>query len=602
MESAAAFSRQNFDYIIVGGGNTGLALASLLSVDQDVRVGVIEAGLRKDDDMILLPGMVGKPLNNPDYDWSFLTKPQTLAKNRRIPIPRGKVLGGSSALNYMAYTRGSRIEFDDWKELGISGWDWNTIRDAVKASEAWTPPSDYAKLHNADNTVQNHGRDGYVKTTAYSYYYDLALPFFNTMNKMGVATNHSEASGDLIGIWTYTASVDPQTNTRSYSTNAYYDRVSSQPNIVCLTGAYVSRVVMSDSTCGDSRALGVEFYSSGQLFSVSARQEVILSAGALQTPQLLELSGIGNPNILQKLGIPIKIDLPGVGENLQDHFSVTLGAELRNHHVTSDDMSSEAFAQDRLQEYRETRRGMLSSTLSTLVFIPASTFIPADNLKSILASLDRALQDPAIKNSPYKQWYDLQRTWLENDGVAQLEIILFPSYTHVGCTRENAKHYTMSVFIQHAWSRGTVHAISTSVFDPPEIDSATLDAPGDIDLSMLLEAVKYAFKIMQTGALGDLTAKIIEPLPSWSDDQLRDYIRSMVMSALHPIGTASMLPRSANGVVDDELKVYGTSNLRVADASIFPIHVGTHPQATLYGVAHRAAEIIKSNRKAEAEL
>ncbi|KAG8221627.1 alcohol oxidase [Butyriboletus roseoflavus] len=601
MEAAADFARQAFDYIVVGGGTTGLALASLLSADPQVRVGVIEAGLRKDDEMILLPGMVGKPLDNPDYDWLFLTKPQTLAKSRRLPIPRGKVLGGSSALNYMAYTRGSRIEFNDWEKLGITGWDWDTIRDAVNAAEAWTPPSDYAKLHNADNVAHNHGRHGYVKTTAYSYYYDLVQPFFSTMNKLGVMTNYSEASGDLIGIWTYTASVDPQTNTRSYSTN-YYDRVSSQPNIVCLTGAYASRVLMSDNRDEVLRALGVEFYSSGQLFSASVSREVILSAGALQTPQLLELSGIGNPDILRKLEIPLKVDLPGVGENLQDHFTVTLGAELLGHHITSDDLSSERFFRERLQEYRETRRGVFSSTLSTLAFIPASAFIPADKMKYMLASLDRTLQSPEIKNSPYKQWYELQRTWLENDAVAQLEIILFPSYTHVGCTKENAKHYTMSIFLQHAWSRGSVHATTTSVFDPPEIDLATLDSPGDVDMMMLLEAVKYTFKIMQTGALGDLTAKIIEPLPTWSDDRLRDYIRSMVKSAWHPIGTASMLPRSAKGVVNDELKVYGTANLRVADASILPIHLGTHPQATLYGVAHRAADIIASKQKMTAKL
>ncbi|KAF8443686.1 hypothetical protein L210DRAFT_3502477 [Boletus edulis BED1] len=328
-----------------------------------------------------------------------------------------------------------------------------------------------------------------VITTAYSYYYDLVLPFFNTMNKLGVVTNYSEASGDLIGAWTYTASVDPQTNTRSYSTNAYYDRVSSRPNIVCLTGAYVSKVVLSDSKNGVSRAMGVEFYSSGQLFFASARREVILSAGALQTPQILELSGIGNPNIniLRKLGIPLKVDLPG-------HF-----------------------AHERLREYRETRRGMLSSTLSSLVFLPASTFIPADTMKRMLASLDRALQTPEI-----------------------IELAV----------------------------QAMVHATSTSIFDPPEIDLATLDSPGDIDMTMLLEAIKYTFKVMQAR---DLTAKIVEPLPTWSYDHLREYIRSM-------IGTAAMLPRSANGV-----KVYGTANLRVADASILPIHLGSHPQATLYG-------------------
>ncbi|KAH7909099.1 alcohol oxidase [Hygrophoropsis aurantiaca] len=597
MDAASIFSRQNFDYIVVGGGTTGLALASLLSTNKNIHVGVIEVGERKDDDLVLVPGMIGRVLGNPEYDWGFLTKPQVNAKDRQIPINRGKVLGGTSALNYMAYCRGSRIEFDDWEKLGIKGWDWETMRRVVNASEAWTPPSDHAKQHNADCVTQHHGRGGHVKTTAYSYYYDLVLPFFDTMNKLGVATNYSEASGDLIGIWTYTASIDPETRTRSYSTNAYYDHVSNRPNIVVLTGAQATKVLMGDREGrAPSRALGVEFMKAGGKFAASVRREVIICAGALQTPQLLELSGIGNTELLKHLNIPVKVDLPGVGENFQDHFVVPMGAELKGRHITVDDLSSPSFSDKELDHYRATRSGMLSSTLSTLVFIPTSAFISPDVMKSMLTSLDRALLRPAIQNSPYKKWYELQRSWLENDGVAQLEIILFPSYTHEGCTNENARHYTMSVFLQHAWSRGYVHAKSSSILDPPEIDPATLESPGDIDMTMLVEAVKYAFKIMQTGALGDLTANIVEPQPSWSDDKLRDYVRSVVKSALHPIGTASMLPRSANGVVDNNLKVYGTSNLRVADASIFPIHMGTHPQATLYGLAHRAAEIIQESQ------
>jgi choline dehydrogenase-like flavoprotein len=328
-------------------------------------------------------------------------------------------------------------------------------------------------------------------------------------------------------------------------------------------------------------------------------QEVIISTGALQTPQLLELSGIGNPDILRRLNIPVKIDLPGVGENFQDHPRVSMGAELKGSHETADDLNSETFAQQKLEQYRLYRTGMLSSTLSTLVFIPSSSFIPPDKMQSILSTLDEALKLPQIQNSPWKKWYDVQRAWLENDGIAQLEVVLFPSYTHAGCTNENVKHYTISVFLQHAWSRGHVHATSSSVLDSPEIDPATLDSLGNIDMMMLLEAIKYAFKIMETGAVGNLTAEIIEPKPSWSDEQLMDYIRSDIVSGFHPIGTASMLPRSANGVVDNELKVYGTTNLRVADASIIPIHLGTHPQATLYGLAHKAAEIIQTSEKAK---
>ncbi|KAG1883586.1 alcohol oxidase [Suillus subluteus] len=570
MVSAADFSQEDFDYIIIGGGTTGLALASILSTNTSVRVGVIEAGLRKDDEMILVPGMVGKAVGNPEYDWNFVTKPQPFAQNREMPIPRGEVLGGSSALNYMAYCRGSELEHNDWEKLGIKGWHWNTISDAIKSAEAWSPPTRHAKAHHADNVAKNHGRYGYVKTTAYSYYCDLVLPFFETMNKLGVVTNQSEASGDVIGIWTYTASIDPQTNTRCYSTNAYYDRVSNRPNIVVLTGAQASRVIFRHTSSSDLQATAVEYHKGDRTYKVPVRREVIIS------------TGIGNPDLLRRLNIPVKIDLPGVGENLQDHLRISIGAELKGSHETTDDLNSETFAQQRLEQYRLSRTGILSSTLSTLVFIPSSSFIPPDKMQIILSTLDEALKSPQIQNSPWKKWYDVQRAWLENDGIAQLEVILYPSYTHAGCTNEKAKHYMISVFLQHAWSRGHAHATSTSVLDSPEIDLAILDSLGNID------------------------------------EELMDYIRSHVGSAFHPIGTASMLPRSANGVVDNELKVkfnleynclrdklmdflqvYGTTNLRVADASIFPIHLGTHPQATLYGLAHKAAEIIQTGEKAE---
>ncbi|KAF8128349.1 hypothetical protein EV363DRAFT_1418107, partial [Boletus edulis] len=369
----------------------------------------------------------------------------------------------------------------------------------------------------------------------YSYYYDLVLPFFNTMNKLGVVTNYSESQEPMYREW------------------------------YCQIARVEFRVPWVSSSTAP-----VNF------FFASARREVILSAGALQTPQILELSGIGNPNIniLRKLGIPLKVDLPG-------HF-----------------------AHERLREYREMRRGMLSSTLSSLVFIPASIFIPADTMKRMLAWLDRALQTPEIKDSPYKQWYDLQRAWLENDGVAQLEIILFPSYTHVGCTK-------VSVFLQHA---GTVNpARACFRCDPPEIDLATLDSPGDIDMTMLLEAIKYTFKVMEAGALGDLTAKIVESLPTWSDDQLRevdDQERFSLPPCARYSGDAPEVcqwrrGQRAQGTLAPskrkETHVYGTANLRVADASILPIHLESHPQATLYGLPHRVVADIISQQKATAK-
>ncbi|KAG1742996.1 alcohol oxidase [Suillus occidentalis] len=585
MASAADFSEQNFDYIIIGGGTTGLALASILSTNASVRVGVIEAGLRKDDEMILVPGMVGKAVGNPEYDWNFVTKPQPFAQNRKVSIPRGKVLGGSSALNYMTLTFTLKAGPSSSTMTGRNSASKDGV-GTLSVMQLKLLRLGALQLTTPRHTTQIMLRKimagtAYVKTTAYSYYYDLVLPFFDTMNKLGVVTNRSEAFGR-----TQRPLILKPIHALTVQMRIMIGFPTDQ-TIVVLTGAQASKVIFRQTSSSDLQATAVEYHKGGRTYKVPVRREVIISTGALQTPQLLELSGIGNPNLLRRLNIPVQIDLPGVGENFQDHPRVYMGAELKGSHETTDDLDSETFAQQRLEQ------------LSTLAFIPSSSFISPDKMRSMLSTLDEALKLPQIQNSPWKKWYDVQRAWLENDGIAQLEVLLFPFYTHVGCANEKAKHYTMSVFLQHAWSRGHVHATSSSVLDSPEIDSAMLDSPGNIDMMLLLEAVKYAFKIMKTGALGDLTAEIIEPNPSWSNEQLMDYIRSSVDSGLHPIGTASMLPRSANGVVDNELKVYGTTNLRVADASILPIHLGTHPQATLYGLAHKAAEFIQTSEKAK---
>ncbi|TFK55509.1 FAD-linked reductase [Heliocybe sulcata] len=290
---------------------------------------------------------------------------------------------------------------------------------------------------------------------------------------------------------------------------------------------------------------------------------------------------------MEKFNIAPVLELPGVGENFQDHISVSVGAELSGQHITAENMQDPTFAEEQLLLYRESKSGMLSSTPSTFVFIPAADFIPADVLQGMIAALDEALSAPLFKESPWQSIYEMQRSWLKNNSVAQLEIVLFPAYeTSEADHNEASQHYSLMVFPQHCWNCGSVHLESSSGLDPPAIDYQILNSPGDFDLLLLVYAIRYAFKIMQTGSLGAETSRILEPLPTWTDDQLKDYVRKKVNSAWHPVGTASMLPLSNNGVVDENLKV---------DASIIPVHVGTHPQATLYGIAHRAAQIIEAS-------
>ncbi|KAK7459586.1 hypothetical protein VKT23_009567 [Stygiomarasmius scandens] len=255
------------------------------------------------------------------------------------------------------------------------------------------------------------------------------------------------------------------------------------------------------------------------------------------------------------------------------------------------------FAAEQVNAYKETKSGYLSGTPSTFVFLNARAFIPADVLDKLVSVLEQLLKKPAFQSSPWRKVYQLQRDWLVNDGVAQLEIVLFPAYDGPGASKEpDARHYTLSVFLQHSWSRGKVHAISRSALEPPAIDLAILDSPEQIDTVILVQAIRYAFKIMSTGAMGVETQQILNPSPKSTDEELAAYVRKNVNSAWHPVGTASMLPREDFGVVDNSLKVYGTSNLRVVDASVIPINVGTHPQAMLYGLAHRAVDIISAAR------
>ncbi|RDB17745.1 Pyranose dehydrogenase 3 [Hypsizygus marmoreus] len=586
------FAQKTFDFVVVGGGSAGLALATRLSDNPALTVGVIEAGTERDDDKILIPGFYGSTLGDPLYDWNFVTAPQERLNGRRLPFHRGKVLGGTSAINGMVHSRAAKPEYDGWESLGNPGWNWNTMQSNIKKSENWTAPDKLveAKFH-ANNDPRNHGTRGAVHSAAYTFYPDIVLPYFKAVQRQGIHLNMAMSSGDSSGIWTLNGAIDAKNVSRSYSANAYYKPNAGRKNLSLLTGAQVTKII-TKTLNGMVVATGVQYFANNQTFAVKVGKEVILSAGTIQTPQILELSGIGNKTLLESVSIPVKVDLPGVGENLHDHFGVVMTFQTLSNFTGQDQLLDPNFAAQQLQQYLTNRTGMYSSTATTLAFLSMNDLMPASTARRLKIDLDKALKTREFQSSHLRKQFDLQRKWLDDPKVPQVEIVLFASLFS-GVPQPGKRYYSIAVFLQHLWSRGSVHTTD----DPlaaPEIDGSYLKAPGDFDMKLLVESLKWVRKVTQTEPLKSATLASLNPPADATDEQLSQFIIEEGTTEWHFAGTAAMLPRSQQGVVDAHLKVHGTTNIRVVDASVLPVHVATHPTVTLYGMAERAAEALRN--------
>ncbi|KAG8802600.1 hypothetical protein FRC18_007510, partial [Serendipita sp. 400] len=367
----SSFSSQTFDYIVVGGGTAGLTLASKLA--ESARVGIIEAGeYFPDDPLIDVPKNFGQNNGNPKYDWRFNTTPQAMLNGRVVPHPRGKVVGGSTALNYLVFNRGSKTEYDSWSEIGNDGWSWDQLTPSFKAVSNYTSITDNTTFPNADTPAnansqqQNYlGTDGPIHASYNSYATDLQQPYVLAMNAMGISTNSAPQSGNATGIYNSPTAVDRATGKRSYAAS-FYTKNMNNTNFVLLTRAQATKIEFSpDKKDGNVVATGVTFSVDGSSYTVKANKEIILSAGVFQSPQLLELSGIGNSTILQQLGINPLVDLPGVGENMQDHAMSTQMWQVNPGVLTWDQLRiNRTFALAASQQYNTTHDGVLASTIN----------------------------------------------------------------------------------------------------------------------------------------------------------------------------------------------------------------------------------------------
>ncbi|KAK0648113.1 GMC oxidoreductase [Cercophora newfieldiana] len=585
-----------FDFVIIGGGTAGNALATRLSHGlPHSSILVIEAGpAALDEPDINIPGRKGSALGT-KYDWNFTTVPQAGLNGRVLPVNRGKVLGGSSAINLMVWDRGAAAEYDQWEEVGNPGWNWKSMLKAMTKSENYTglPPR------------PGSGKTGPVKSLVNRMqptYQEAWIPAVT--QSFNISENHDSLDGRLVGVTFQPTNIDPTHYTRSYSATAYLPL--AEPNLQVLTNTQVAKINFAKRGSGHGhgktelqRATGVTLVN-GTI--ISARREVILSAGAIQTPQLLELSGIGQSSVLKSSKIDTLIELPGVGENYQDHPRVQISYRLRPGYATADVLRYNATAAAlEMEKYRRNEKSWYDDRRGGFIFANWKQIVSNSN-DSGLIQLARvvtgaAASPPGNINIGHRKKLEQ----LNNPTIPQIEIIFSDGYTgRNGYPPPNSTNFgqnfaTFIIVLMHPLSRGSTHLNTSNPLGKPVINPRFLD--NEYDIQGFIEAAKFTRRLANAEplrSLWDPTQSEFEPGANavQTDAQWREWVKENLFTVCHPSGTAPMLPREEGGVVDSNLVVYGTSNLRIVDWSVMPVQISGHPQTAVYGVAERAAEIV----------
>ncbi|KAJ7657792.1 GMC oxidoreductase [Mycena polygramma] len=582
-------SGKNFDYVIIGGGTAGLVLASRLSEDPSVTVVVLEAGeANLGDPDILIPGQFGATFLNPKHDWAFPTEKQRFSNDKEFIWSRGKGLGGSSGMNFCAWIKPPAADIDAFEKLGNIGWNWEEYKKYSQRSETFHPPAqEQLDLYPHTYDTELHGTSGPIHTTIPFHYHALDELFQQTLVTKGLKSINDPYGGDLNGTWIANANLDPRTWTRSYAATGYLAPAQDRTNLTVLTEATVTRILFDDPVAGQQlTAKGVEFVHNNRTFQVNAKNEVILSAGTIQSPQILELSGIGRPKILEKIGVEMKIELEGVGENVQDHTFVGVSFELTGSPDTYDRMRDPEYMAEALRLY-EQGCGPQRVGITSFAYIPLST--ATSEAEELIRGAAESIAAGGNVSPGRREQLDLQLENLRDDNGVDLEVIAFPGFFTKISTPEPEKTYvTILCVLNHPLSRGTIHAKSANPFDLPTVDPCYFE--NDFDLEILVQHIKYVRTMVETEPFKSGVVREIDPgLDCVSDEEIREYIKNTHGTSWHTVGSCSMLPRDKQGVVDPELKVYGTNNLRIVDISIVPIHIAAHTQATAYMIAEKGA-------------
>jgi choline dehydrogenase len=575
-----------------------------------VSVAVLEAGEdRTDDPTVLAPGLLTALYGNPDYDWIYTTTPQSSVNDRVIGHPRGKQLGGSSAINYLAFTHASQQNINDWGSLGNDGWSWDDIFPYYLKSENFTaaPASVTADLNISYIDPQLHGVEGQIHNgfphPGFATPFDEAWP--RTYDALGLGISSDPKDGLALGGYNILTNVNPDTNSRSYSATTYLKSAADRPNLKVYTGALVNKVHF-DTNGPIPEASGVSFTKDGSLYTIEAHSEVILSAGSYGSPQILELSGIGSEEVLAAAGVDVVLSNPHVGENLQDHCYMPLGFKVNPGISTLDDLVNETFFNEAYDQYLADASGPLAQVALGGALLSASQIIPDATEYSAFKSEIDAMDFTSTAVGREEQFSIVKRNLFDpKEAIAQhmnTASGMNPEFandtTKLFAPSIPGNYFTILGVLEHPFSRGTVHIKSSNAADYPLIDPHYLEHPADIKiLSQIVLHIQNSLAV--TAPLSDLLVDngtaLQHEYTRLTPENVEGEIKRLLQTEYHPVGTCSMLPKDKGGVVDSKLKVHGVEKLRIVDASVFPLLPRANMQSLVYAVAERAADWIKAD-------
>ncbi len=536
---------EQFDYIVVGAGSAGCVLAARLSEDPATRVLLLEAGPPDRSLWIHLPIGYGKTMWSPKYNWCFSTDPDPNMNGRRIYWPRGKTLGGSSSINGLIYIRGQREDYDHWAALGNTGWGYDDVLPYFIRSEG-----------NQRGAIEFHGSDGPLRVSDIGAKHELIEAFIDGAGQTGVPRTDDFNGARQEGAGYF------QLNTwkgwRCSTATAYLDPAKKRPNLRIETDAHATRIVFEGR-----RAAGVRWSQGGESKTAHCRAEVLLAAGALQSPQLLQLSGVGPKALLERHAIAVVHALEGVGENLQDHLQVRLGYECTKPITTNDELNSWF--------------GQVKVGLQWLLFRTGPLAIGINQAGCFMHALRRD-DGSAEAKTPDIQFH-----------VATLSADMAGGKVHP------YSGFTLSVCQLRPESRGHVRVRSTDPFEPPEMQPNYLST--DLDRRTVVAAVKAARRVAGTPAMRPYVTREVKPGPEAATDaDVLEFCRNNGATIFHPSGTCRMGSDQA-AVVDARLRVHGLAGLRVIDCSVMPTLVSGNTNAPAVMMAEKAVDMIRADTR-----
>ncbi|SAL87498.1 choline dehydrogenase [Caballeronia arvi] len=531
-----------YDYIVVGAGSAGCAVAARLAQDKQTSVLLLEAGPADKNIWIHIPIGYGKTMFNPQLNWQFKSEPEPFLNNRQIYQPRGRTLGGSSSINGLVYIRGQSQDFDKWEALGNEGWSWRDVLPYFKRSEG-----------NERGESALHGGSGPLSVSNIRGKHELVEAFIGAANEIDVprTTDFNGAVQEGAGYFQLTT----RNGLRCSAAKAYLRSGLTGDNLEVQTDAHAMAVLFD----GNKRAIGVRYRQGGQVKEARVNHEVILSSGALQTPQLLMLSGVGDAVALRDKGIKVVHDLPAVGKNLQDHLQSRLIYKCTKPITTNDDLRS---------WWGQARIGL------RWIFRKAGPVAAGIQLGGMFARTSNEVNTPDVQF---------------HFGTISADMTAGKPHDFSG--------FTMSVCNLRPTSRGELSLHSADPFAGPKATFNYLST--EHDEKTMIAGVRMARRIARSRSLSPYVADEYRPgFDIDSDDEVLDFIREYATTIFHPVGTCRMGPDEAS-VVDTRLRVRGVRGLRVADASIMPLLLSGNTNAGAIVIGEKAADLIKQDRGQE---